>query len=88
VRCPLCPFEAPRGEVHAHLVDSHPDAVETWTIGSGRRRYRIACPICGAEHEARIKPRSKDPEFLETFAREIRMVAFDILLNHQEAEHP
>jgi hypothetical protein len=59
-----------------------------WTIASGRRRYRVTCPVCGECHEARIKPRSKDPAFLETFAREIRMVAFDMLINHLEVEHP
>jgi hypothetical protein len=88
MRCPLCDFEAGRGEVHAHLVGAHPDAVETWRIGASRMRYRVSCPVCGAEHEARVKPRSHDPDFLETFSREIRMVAFDMLLNHLEAEHP
>jgi hypothetical protein len=87
MQCPLCSFCAPRGEVHAHLVDAHPSAVEMFRISDSRRRYRITCPLCGAQHEARIKPRSRDQEFLDTFAREIRMVAFDMLLNHQEAEH-
>jgi transcription elongation factor Elf1 len=87
VRCPLCQYEAPRGDVHAHLVDAHTDAVEMWTAGSSRMRYRVSCPICGSSHEARVKPRSKDPDFLETFAREIRMVAFDMLINHVEVEH-
>lgn len=87
MRCPLCEYDGPRVDVHAHLVEAHPDAVETWRVGASRMRYRVTCPICGAAHEARVKPRSQDPEFLETFAREIRMVAFDMLLNHQEAEH-
>lgn len=87
MRCPLCEFEGPRGEVHSHLVETHADAVETWTVGNGRMRYRVVCPQCGAEHEARVKPRGRDPEFLETFSREIRMVAFDMLINHIEAEH-
>lgn len=50
-------------------------------------RYRIACPRCGAAHEARVKPRGQDPAFLDTFAKEIRMVAFDMLINHIHAEH-
>jgi transcription elongation factor Elf1 len=87
-RCPFCNHEATRREVHAHLVAEHPEQVHTWTQGAGgRMRYRIACPLCGAEHEARVKPRSQDPNFLEGFAREIRLVAFDMLLCHLEAEH-
>lgn len=86
--CPLCGLQGGRGEVHAHMADSHPDAVRTWSEPeSGRMRYLIACPRCGAEHEARVKPRSQDPGFLEGFAREIRLVAFDMLLCHLEAEH-
>jgi len=87
-RCPLCQLQGPRGELHAHMADAHPQAVSTWSEpDSGRMRYRIRCPLCGAEHEARVKPRSHDPGFLEGFAREIRLVAFDMLLCHLEAEH-
>ncbi len=88
MRCPLCAYEGKRGELHAHLADDHADAVETWTdSASGRMRYRVACPVCDAAHEASIKPRSHDRAFLQTFAHEIRLVAFDMLLNHLEAEH-
>ncbi len=88
MRCPLCEFESARGDIHSHLVDDHPGAVEMWTeAASGRMRYRVACPLCGAAHEARVKPRSQDPTFLTTFGHEIRLVAFDMLLNHLEAEH-
>jgi hypothetical protein len=88
IRCPLCAYEDARTEVHAHLVEHHPEAVEMWTDArSGRRRYRVTCPLCEAAHEAQVKPRGHDREFLSTFAREIRMVAFDMLLNHLEAEH-
>jgi hypothetical protein len=34
-----------------------------------------------------IKPRSRDPRFIEEFQREIRLVAFDMLVNHLIAEH-
>jgi hypothetical protein len=84
----LCERAGSRGEVHAHMADEHPEAVRTWSEPeSGRMRYLIACPRCGAEHEARVKPRSHDPSFLAGFAREIRLVAFDMLLCHLEAEH-
>jgi hypothetical protein len=88
MRCPLCSFDADRGSVHGHLVEEHSDAVEMWTDAeSGKMRYAVGCPLCDERHEARVKPRSSDPEFLQTFAREIRMVAFDMLLNHVEASH-
>jgi hypothetical protein len=88
MRCPLCAYEATRGEVHAHLPVAHPEAVETWTdASSGKMHYRIECPVCADVHESRVKPRSHDRAFLETFAYEIRLVAFDMLLNHLEAEH-
>jgi hypothetical protein len=88
IGCPLCEFRGTRTDVHAHLVDEHPEAVEMWTDAeTGKRRYRIACPQCDAAHEAQVKPRSHDPAFLQTFAREIRMVAFDMLLAHLVAEH-
>jgi predicted nucleic acid-binding protein len=88
MRCPLCAREGPRDLVHKHLADDHTAAVETWTeAASGRMRYRVQCPVCGDAYEARVKPRSHDPQFLETFAYEIRLVAFDMLLNHLEAEH-
>jgi hypothetical protein len=88
IRCPLCEYEASRGEVHRHLTDDHADTVEMWTdAASGKMRYRVECPVCRGAHEARVKPRSHDPAFMTTFAREIRLVAFDMLLNHLQAEH-
>jgi hypothetical protein len=88
MQCPLCELDAPRGEIHRHLADSHPEAVEMWTeAASGKMRYQVGCPLCEEVHEARVKPRSHDPEFLTTFANEIRLVAFDMLLCHLEAEH-
>lgn len=86
--CPLCDVEAGRGEVHAHLAAAHADAVETWVDAKTQKmRYRVECPQCGAAHEHSVKPRFRDPAFLEEFAAEIRLVAFDMLLNHVEAEH-
>lgn len=88
MRCPLCDFDAPRADVHAHLVEEHPDHVRTWMEPeTGRMRYEVACPECGEAHTQRVKPRSSDPGFLEVFAGEIRLVAFDMLLLHMEAEH-
>ncbi len=51
------------------------------------RIYSITCPTCGATHEQPIKPRLRDSGFLDEFAHEIRLVAFDMLINHTIAEH-
>lgn len=87
MRCPLCSFDGPRSQVHAHLVDDHADHVRTWMDDTGRMRYEVTCPVCGDAHMHRVKPRGSDPEFLRVFADEIRLVAFDMLLCHVEAEH-
>jgi hypothetical protein len=74
--------------VHRHLVDEHPEHVEMWTEPRrGRMRYRVLCPDCGADYEHSVKPRGTDPDFLRTFATEVRMVGFDMLLHHMSAEH-
>lgn len=87
-RCPFCDLEAGRPEVHAHMVGAHAERMEAWRdAASGRMHYRVECPVCGDHYERRIKPRSRDARFLEEFAGEVRMVAFDMLLNHVEAEH-
>lgn len=87
-RCPYCSARGARTEVHRHMVDAHPERVEMWTDETtGRMRYRVACPCCGADYKHRVKPRSRDPSFLTTFAAEVRMVGFDMLLNHMTAEH-
>ena len=88
MRCPLCDREGTRGQIHLHMGEAHAEAVEVWMDGAtGHMRYRVVCPHCAADYEHRIKPRSRDPQFLERFAAEIRLVAFDMLLNHLEAEH-
>ncbi len=86
--CPYCGLEAERRLLHRHLVDSHPAEVETAAVeAEGRMRYRIVCPRCGGEIAHQVKPRWKDPGFLAEFGREIRLVAFDLLLLHLEDAH-
>lgn len=82
MNCPFCPHEGTRPELHAHLTDEHADRVETWEDGFERRYYRLACPACGDEYRKQVKPRLRDPMFLEEYAREIRVVAFDRFLYH------
>lgn len=87
-RCPFCSHEGARTDVHRHMVDAHPERIEMWKDErTSRMRYRVVCPTCGADYEHRVKPRSTDPSFLETFATEVRLVGFDMLLNHMTAEH-
>ena len=86
--CPYCSFEGPRRALHAHAADTHPSAVTTTTDpDSGRRFYELQCPFCPQSLRKQIKPRLKDPAFLEEYAREIRLVAFDVLLYHLEEAH-
>lgn len=90
MECPWCDFEAPPRLLHAHLAEQHHEQVTVEHRGSSRI-YAIACPLCGAVHEQPIKPRLRDPGFLEEFGAEIRLVAFDMLINHllvQHGEHP
>lgn len=86
--CPYCEFEGSRGAVHRHLADSHDDRVSIRVDdASGRRWYGIRCPICDAPWDREIKPRLRDPRFVETFDEEIKLVAFDMLLYHVQGEH-
>ncbi|MDQ1498530.1 MAG: hypothetical protein QOI86_1870, partial [Actinomycetota bacterium] len=38
-------------------------------------------------YEREIKPRGRDPGFVEEFSAQIRLVAFDMLVNHLLGEH-
>jgi len=89
LRCPYCAFDdAPRRALHAHVVDTHGSQVKTTVDeGAGRLFYDLACPFCSQSLRKEINPRGRDPAFLEEFAREIRLVAFDLLLHHIEADH-
>lgn len=87
MRCVYCTADLPRPELHAHLVDDHVDEVKTWKTGAGRRFYQLKCPQCDEELMHEIKPRLRDPTYLEEYAREIRVVAFDLFLHHRSAAH-
>lgn len=87
MRCPFCDYRGPRPEMHAHLTDSHTDAVKTWENQTGKRFYELECPLCGDTYRKEVKPRLRDPSFLEEYGREIRIVAFDMFLYHLQGEH-
>lgn len=88
MECPYCDIEEHRRRVHLHLVEDHGEVVRTgFEEDRSRMFYRIECPKCAVKIEKTIKPRMKDPGFLQEFEREIKLVAFDMLLNHMEAMH-
>ncbi len=86
--CPYCTFEGRRRALHAHTADVHASEVKTTADDtSGRLFYELQCPFCPQSLRKQIKPRGKDPSFLQEYAREIRLVAFDVLLYHLEEAH-
>ena len=86
MHCPYCSFDGPPRSLHAHLGDQHADAVRFEEKG-GRSFYALTCPICGDGYEREIKPRGRDPGFVDEFSDQIRMVALDMLVNHLMGEH-
>ena len=86
MHCPFCPFEGSPRLLHAHLGEQHPEAIRFEDRG-GRSFYALTCPICGDGYERAIKPRGRDPGFVDEFSTQIRLVAFDMLVNHLLGEH-
>jgi hypothetical protein len=87
--CAYCSFSGHRRELHAHLAQEHAAEVHTrFEEETGKMFYQLSCPKCEQTMEKRVKPRWKDPEFLAEFAREIHLVAFDLLLYHLEDHEP
>jgi len=86
LNCPFCRFEGTPRTLHAHLGEQHPDAIRFEDRGE-RWFYALECPICGDAYEREIKPRGRDPGFVDEFSAQIRLVAFDMLVNHLLGEH-
>ena len=85
--CPYCSFSGARADLHRHLVECHGDRVAVQQAEDQRMYYELSCPYCDFHFRQRVKPRWKDPGFLEEFHREITLVAFDQLLYHLEGAH-
>jgi len=64
MNCPLCPFEGAPRALHAHLAEAHPEVVRFDERG-GRSFYAVTCPVCGEGYQHEIKPRGRDPGFVE-----------------------
>ncbi len=86
MECPWCEFSGAPRALHAHFGTAHPEGVRFETRGA-RNVYVVECPICHAGYDQTIKPGTQDPTFLEEFQREIRLVGFDMLVNHLLATH-
>lgn len=86
--CPYCADDATFDlrELHAHLAAAHAAEITTEEAGD-RLVYAVICPHCGSQYRKPIKKGVADPGFAEEFAGQIRLVAFDMLLNHLLAEH-
>lgn len=85
MKCPHCTFEGHRMDLHAHLLDTHAEEVQVYIDeSSGKLVYEIHCPICKDSDKQELRKR---PELLEDHKREIRMVAFDLLLYHLAEKH-
>ncbi|MDA8324513.1 MAG: hypothetical protein M0030_32525 [Actinomycetota bacterium] len=84
--CPWCEFAADPAALHAHLGATHGDEVR-FSERNGKVFYQIVCPICDARYEHLVRKAARDPEFLAGFARQIQMVALDMLVHHLMAEH-
>lgn len=88
MHCPYCAFQDSRGKVHQHLAEAHGEKVAIRVDeDKGKRFYGIHCPVCQAPYEHQVKPRNDDPDFVREFDREIKLVAFDMLLYHMQGEH-
>ena len=86
--CPHCDFDGPRMALHRHLAQAHLDLVTTeHDDETGKMRYVVGCPLCGLRYQHAVKPRYRDPAFLEEFKAEIALVAFDQLLYHLVDNH-
>ena len=88
MNCPYCDFDGGLTAIHRHLVETHTASIITGRDEqSGKMHYSVSCPFCQADFSHRVKPRSRNPRFLEEFKTEIALVAFDQLLYHLVEEH-
>lgn len=83
--CPHCNLSGHRMDLHAHLVQAHGEEIKIYVEeASGKLVYEMACPLC---NDSVKQPLKKPAAALEEYQREIRMVAFDLLLYHVQAKH-
>lgn len=84
--CPWCATSDTRSVLLGHVLEAHPDRVET-EMWLNRMSYGVTCPQCGESYHRQMRKAARNPEFVNEFDREIRLVALDMLLTHIQAEH-
>ncbi|MBX0330917.1 hypothetical protein K2Z83_24985 [Oscillochloris sp. ZM17-4] len=88
MKCPFCQEFGERTTIHRHMVDAHMDHVTTThDESSGKMAFVVTCPFCGLAYSRQVKPRGRNPRFLEEFRSEIALVAFDQILLHVLVRH-
>ncbi|MDH5506055.1 MAG: hypothetical protein OEZ02_02410 [Anaerolineae bacterium] len=89
VKCPFCEVTGGLMSTHAHMAEAHLGLVITQhDPEADRMTYSIACPYCEHIASSQVKPRNRNPRFLQEYKAEIAMVAFDQILYHVLGEHP
>lgn len=89
MKCPHCEVVGGLVATHRHLLDAHMDQVTTERDeATGKMAFVMTCPFCTQAYRRQLKPRNRNPHFLEEFKAEIALVAFDQLLYHILQEHP
>ncbi|MFQ5630001.1 MAG: hypothetical protein ACE5I1_14640 [bacterium] len=85
MHCPHCHFEGHRMDLHAHLLEAHAEEVLVYMDESSSKLvYEMTCPICKDSVKQPLRKRAAQ---LDAYKREIRMVAFDLLLYHLAEKH-
>lgn len=86
--CPFCqePCQGWRA-LHRHLADAHADQVVRREDLQSGLSFHVSCPRCGWRFEQPLRGRRRDAAFLEEFAAEITLVAFDQLMVHWIEDH-
>ncbi len=83
IKCPYCDAVDGFAAIHRHMVDAHLDRVATErNEKTNKMHYTVACPFCQETYQRQVKPRSRNPRFLDEFKSEIALVAFDQMLYH------
>jgi hypothetical protein len=88
MKCPYCDLVGGLTATHRHMVEAHLEMVTTEREAeTNRMQYTVACPFCEDMYQRQVKPRSRNPRFLDEFKAEIALVAFDQMLYHILEKH-
>jgi hypothetical protein len=72
-------------DLHAHLLQVHGEEIKIYVDAqTGMMFYEMTCPLC---KDSVKQPLKKSAAVLAEYQREIRMVAFDLLLYHLQEKH-